>query len=705
MSIFPNWSQFYKTQGGSLEWDHPTYVEREADRDFYQKLKNGEFCYVFNARQMGKSSLKNRTMYKLQQEGVACASIDLTGIGGNNKEEWYKSIVDELTRWFNLKFNQRAWWRNHQGLSFSYCFNLFLKEVLLAELSQPIVIFLDEIDSVISLDFQSDDFFALIRSCHEKRTNTPEYKRLTFALLGVTTPSDLIQDKFCTPFNIGKEIELTGFSFDEIQLKLARGLEEKVDNPGQVLRRIWEWTRGQPFLTQKLCGLVAQNAENRNPNISQFVEQYVINNWERQDNPEHLRTIRDRLLDRDRLHDNESKIWQLLGIYKQIIDLEKIKVNSNREQTELQLSGLVTQEEGYLRIANLIYQRIFNQDWVEKRLNNLRPYAAKMTDWISSQDRSFLLDGDELKKALIWSEDKSLNPDDRKFLKESESYESDYQLLQNCRISEPNAVRNAIYWWTNGQKNLTDKIFSRILDTSRMPEIDNEEDWITKSVRSHLINDWETSEDAGHLRKIRDRILNIEESDRFWMLILYRRILQNEEVEIDETDYDLLHLLDLGLVVKRSQKFTIANRIYQEVFNVAWVETMLPNVKFYSQQLVAWLNSKEQDPSQLLYGQELQNALEYIKNKNFPKLRDKENRFLIRSQISNQLNISKSLEQIQKPYSTKFAAWKKSNGRDRSQLLLGHELEEALEWASQHKLSKKEHKFLIRSQILNQQGG
>jgi hypothetical protein len=47
-------TSFYQT-GGTLHPDAPSYVERQADRDLYEGLSRGEFCYVLHSRQMGKS--------------------------------------------------------------------------------------------------------------------------------------------------------------------------------------------------------------------------------------------------------------------------------------------------------------------------------------------------------------------------------------------------------------------------------------------------------------------------------------------------------------------------------------------------------------------------------------------------------------------------------------------------------------------------
>jgi len=254
--------EYHYQVGGSLSNDAPCYVVRKADTDLYDALSKGEFCYVFNSRQMGKSSLRVRVKNRLEKEGnCSCVSIDLSVIGGENITplQWYKGLASAI--WLNLglmsKVNLKNWWQELEDLAPMQKFSRFLEELLQWKIEEKIVIFIDEIDSVLSLDFPTDDFFALIRFCYNQRAENPVYNRLTFALFGVTTPSDLIGDRLRTPFNIGKAIALDGFQLHEVN-PLIHGLEGKVDNPKAYLNEILSWTNGQPFLTQKLCRLVVE---------------------------------------------------------------------------------------------------------------------------------------------------------------------------------------------------------------------------------------------------------------------------------------------------------------------------------------------------------------------------------------------------------------------------------------------------------------
>jgi WD40 repeat protein len=376
-------------------------------------------------------------MQRLQSEGVACAAIDMTAIGSSDltSEEWYASFIDSIIGSLELynSFDLNDWWSEQGLLSSVKRLSKFIEEVLLKSIPQKIVIFIDEIDSILSLNFNIDDFFAVIRECYNKRAEHPDYQRLVFALLGVATPSDLIQDKRRTPFNVGRAIELQGFQLQEAQ-PLALGLAGKASNPQTVLEAVLDWTGGQPFLTQKVCKLIL-TAESSIPTggeaqwVEQLVQSRIIENWEAQDEPEHLKTIRDRILRR------EQRVSRLLGLYQQILlslnpsspksEPGEVIADDSAEQMELRLSGLVVKREGTLRIYNRIYALVFNPSWLNSALAELRPYAVALNSWIAAncQDDSRLLRGQALQDAQVWAEGKSLSDQDYQFLAASQKLE------------------------------------------------------------------------------------------------------------------------------------------------------------------------------------------------------------------------------------------------------------------------------------------
>ncbi len=360
----PTYSTFY-TVGGTMRPDSLSYIVRKADKELYEHASAGDFCYVLTSRQMGKSSLMVRTAKSLQQQGVHTAILDLTQIGAENAaygsaDAWYYGIAYRILRSFGIRVHLSAWWQERQQLPAVQRLTECLSDLVLTHTAERLAVFVDEVDTTMVLPF-TDDFFAAIRACYNARATTPAYQRLSFVLLGVASPPQLVKDTRRTPFNIGYRIDLMDFTFDEAW-PLAQGLVSDRGVRETILRRILYWTRGHPYLTQKLCyaAMEAQVEADAEGAVDRLVEQLFFA-------PAAQREEYNLAYVRDYLTQNQEHKRALLQRYRRAHQGKKVVDRPHsRVVTALKLSGvMVAQENQTLRVRNRIYERVFTAEWAK----------------------------------------------------------------------------------------------------------------------------------------------------------------------------------------------------------------------------------------------------------------------------------------------------------------------------------------------------
>lgn len=351
------------TVGGTVQASGGHYLSRGADDMLLASCQRGEFAYILTARQMGKSSLMLRTAERLAENGVRTVQIDLTLIGTQvNAVQWYFGLLYEIRKQLQLPVSLTAWWAEHDTLGPTQRFTHFCTEVVLAHVACRVVIFVDEIDTTLGLSF-TDDFYAAIRGLYLDRGQKPVLQRLSFVLIGVATPSDLVRDPRRTPFNIGQRIELTDFTLEE-GTALAAGLHPIPQQAHALLIEVFAWTGGHPYLTQRLCQAISAYTPvlSSRTEVASVVRKLFFDEQVEQDH--NLQFVRDMLTRR------APDVVGVLSTYQAVRQGRPPVLDDEQSQIKahLKLSGVVRRTRTTLVVRNRIYGVVFNAAWVREHL-------------------------------------------------------------------------------------------------------------------------------------------------------------------------------------------------------------------------------------------------------------------------------------------------------------------------------------------------
>ncbi|MFQ6004785.1 MAG: AAA-like domain-containing protein [Woeseia sp.] len=359
-------SEFFSV-GAPLHAVRPGYVRRPADDALFETLVSGGFAQVIAPDRTGKSSLVAATSARLQNNGFKVAIIDLEQIserdGGADAGRWFYSVAYRLLRQLRLKIDLQAWWQDKSFLSNRQRLVEFYVEVILQYISERIVIFIDEVQCVTELPF-AVQLLASIRAAHNARTTEPDSSRLSFVLIGECDPMSLVADANLSPFAIAQAIQLTDFTRTDLDL-FANELNLSTADAKAALDRIFYWTNGQPYLSQKLARSVAR--ERISGNIESHVDRIAMH----------------RLAGRAALHSEphmghmhrqvtaDSKHGEaLLNLYGRIRKgiATDADLASPVQRRLIAVGLIVADDSGQLRIRNRLYETVFTARWANENI-------------------------------------------------------------------------------------------------------------------------------------------------------------------------------------------------------------------------------------------------------------------------------------------------------------------------------------------------
>lgn len=183
-------------------------------------LQPGALLRIKAPRQMGKTSLMDRILYKAREKSYRTVKLSF-----QSADEATFASLDTLLRWFCNKVGWKLQvpsqaddcWTNTFG-SKDNC-TAYFEECLLLEADTPLVLGLDEVDRVFQHPEVARDFFGLLRAWHEE----PKYGDRTSAtwaklrlVMAHSTEIYIPLGINESPFNVGLPIELPEFNLNQM---------------------------------------------------------------------------------------------------------------------------------------------------------------------------------------------------------------------------------------------------------------------------------------------------------------------------------------------------------------------------------------------------------------------------------------------------------------------------------------------------------
>ena len=245
--------------GGAVKLRDTFYIERDADARFKnQVLRLGSTVTIRAARQTGKSSLLVRGIQQAKQAGSRIVHLDMQQVDAQHltsMAHFTRYLAEYIVRQLRLnpEIIDRSW---HKGISPQDNLSNFLEDDVLDAADTSLLLAMDEIDGLLKTSFYGE-FFALLRSWHNKRAADERWDKLNIAMVISTEPYLLIPDMTQSPFNVGLTLYLEDFSADQVQV-----LNTRHGSPvaPEHFPRFMALFGGHPYLTRKaLYTLVTEN--------------------------------------------------------------------------------------------------------------------------------------------------------------------------------------------------------------------------------------------------------------------------------------------------------------------------------------------------------------------------------------------------------------------------------------------------------------
>ncbi|NEP12976.1 MAG: TIR domain-containing protein [Symploca sp. SIO2C1] len=225
------------------------YVERPPieSRCYETIIQPGALIRIKAPKQMGKTTLMARILHEAGEQGYRTVPLSF-----QLADSKVFSDLDKFLRWFCASIGRRLRLPNQLNDHWDEIFGskdnctAYFEEYLLENIATPLVLGLDEVDSIFQYPEIAADFFALLRAWHEQAKSRDIWKKLRLVVVHSTevyVPMEINQ----SPFNVGLPVELHPFTDQQVyDLAKLHGLKGETEDFVPLMAMVG----GHPYLVR-----------------------------------------------------------------------------------------------------------------------------------------------------------------------------------------------------------------------------------------------------------------------------------------------------------------------------------------------------------------------------------------------------------------------------------------------------------------------
>jgi class 3 adenylate cyclase len=238
--------------GGAVPLNSMFYVERPTDIEFKTAIaRRDSIVLVKGARQMGKTSLLARGLQQSREIGCRVVLTDFQTLNASHlatANALFYALAEILCDQLDLDVDPETVWNPERGPNMNL--ERYLRRAVFAQIDQPIVWGLDEVDRLFTCEYGSE-VFGLFRSWHNKRALDPTgpWSRLTLVIAYATEAHLFIRDLNQSPFNVGTRLALQDFTeaqTADLNIRYGAPIKSATD-----LAKFHTLLNGHPYLIRR----------------------------------------------------------------------------------------------------------------------------------------------------------------------------------------------------------------------------------------------------------------------------------------------------------------------------------------------------------------------------------------------------------------------------------------------------------------------